>query len=177
MCVNFRTCHSPVWRTYFCRKKKRIAVFSLKKRTKYGKNVLVGSSARDGKRSSYQWMADINSLSQETGQDMEEELEHTIQQLFENSLNWTLYYLFHFQTEARLPVALHPGLTLFQLGGGWGSIWPPLSLYKIFHCVITAAYITMLLSMTVKKDSLAHILVPSSQELDHRVQGHVTAYT
>ena len=29
--------------TYFCRKK-RTAVFSFKKRTKYGKNVLVGSS-------------------------------------------------------------------------------------------------------------------------------------
>ena len=31
------------WKTYFCRKK-RTAVFPFKKRTKYGKNVLVGSS-------------------------------------------------------------------------------------------------------------------------------------
>ena len=43
MRVNFRTSKSKLKNTYFCRKK-RTAVFSFKKRTKYGKNVLVGSS-------------------------------------------------------------------------------------------------------------------------------------
>ena len=51
MCVNFRTFtlqykkkNTQFLKTYFCRKK-RTAVFSFKKRTKYGKNVLLGSSA------------------------------------------------------------------------------------------------------------------------------------
>ena len=52
MHVNFRTSKKKKKKKqrknkqkYFCRKK-RTAVFSFKKRTKYGKNVLVGSSVR-----------------------------------------------------------------------------------------------------------------------------------
>ena len=67
-----------------------------------------------------------------------------------------------------------PAFNPILIGGGGGSIWPPL--YEIRDCLVTAAdrdtpFHDFFLS------SLTHLLIPRLRKSDHRSRGHVTICT